>query len=664
MEMEPKTSVIHRLKTFAIGRARNLYDPGIFRKISLIAFFAWVGLGADGLSSSCYGPSEAFITLGRFHYLGIFVALGTALTIFVISTSYSQTIELFPSGGGGYLVASKLHSPMVGMVSGCALLIDYVLTISVSVAAGSDALFSFFPVIWQPFKLWFAFLGVLILILLNLRGVKESVLSLAPIFLTFVLTHAFVIVYAFVSRASDFSGASQTTLSELGTAQSELGFLGMIFLVLRAYSMGAGTFTGIEAVSNGLPILREPRVRTGKRTMRFMATSLALMAVGLMCAYFLFRVAPQNGKTLNAVLFESVTADWGNFGYVFVLITLISEAAILFVAAQAGFIDGPRILSNMAIDRWVPTKFSMLSDRLVTQNGIYLMGLAAMAILFLSHGRVEFLIILYSINVFITFILTESGMVRHWWQVRHQVRNWLRKLSVNGIALVLDVFILLTVVIIKFHEGGWITLVVTGLLIGLVLLIKRHYNNTRKLLSKLDDLAITADKSEAMTPEGAIQNEVLEADPNGRTAVILVNGFNGLGLHTLFAVFRLFGKEFKNYVFVQVGIVDAGNFKGAEQIDRLKEYVQSEVGKYVAYMRSLGIYAEGIIGIGTEVVVEVMKLAPQIMGRFPKSTFYGGQLVFAEETFLTRLLHNNIVFAVQRKFYHQGIPFFILPIKV
>ena len=664
MEMEPKPSKAHRLKTFAIGRARNLYDPTIFHKISLIAIFAWVGLGADGLSSSCYGPSEAFITLGKYHFLGIFVALGTAFTILVISTSYSQTIELFPAGGGGYLVASKLHSPIVGMISGCALLIDYVLTISVSVAAGSDALFSFFPVMFQPLKLWFAFLGVFVLILLNLRGVKESVLTLAPIFLTFVLTHAFVIVYAFATHLSDFSGTVQTTVSDMNMARAELGLFGVIFLILRAYSMGAGTFTGIEAVSNGLPILREPRVRTGKRTMRLMATSLAVMAVGLMCAYFLFHVAPQNGKTLNAVLFENVTAHWGSYGYIFVLITLISEAAILFVAAQAGFIDGPRILSNMALDRWVPTKFSMLSDRLVTQNGIYLMGLAAMAVLFFSHGRVEFLIILYSINVFITFILTESGMVRHWWQVRHQVRNWLRKLSVNGVALILDVFILMTVVIIKFHEGGWITLVITGILVSFVLLIKRHYNNIRKQLSKLDDLVATAEKPEPMTPEGASVIVDLKADPNGRTAVILVNGFNGLGLHTLFAVFRLFGKEFKNYVFLQVGVVDAGNFKGAEQIERLKEHIESEVGKYVAYIKSLGVYAEGFIGMGTEVVEEVIKLAPQVMQKFPKSIFYGGQLVFAEETFLTRLLHNNIVFAVQRKFYHQGIPFFILPIKV
>ena len=143
--MTDKPNIFGRFKELVIGRARNLHDPQLFHKISLIAFFAWVGLGSDGLSSCCYGPEEAFITLKAHIFLGIFVAIATAVTIFVISSSYSQIIELFPTGGGGYLVASKLLSPSVGMVSGCALLVDYVLTIALSIASGADALFSFLP---------------------------------------------------------------------------------------------------------------------------------------------------------------------------------------------------------------------------------------------------------------------------------------------------------------------------------------------------------------------------------------------------------------------------------------------------------------------------------------------------------------------------------------
>src|ERR1700720_3362294 len=172
------TTLPKRVKDLVIGRSPSPHDRSVFHKLSLIAFLAWVGLGADGLSSSCYGPQEAFLALGTHPYLSIFVGLASALTVFIISTSYSQIIELFPTGGGGYLVASKLLSPTVGMVFGCALLIDYVLTITISIAAGADALFSFLPSAWLSVKLEFAVAGVLMLTVLNLRGVKESVIPL------------------------------------------------------------------------------------------------------------------------------------------------------------------------------------------------------------------------------------------------------------------------------------------------------------------------------------------------------------------------------------------------------------------------------------------------------------------------------------------------------
>ena len=189
--MDEKQPLLKRLKTLVIGDPHSPHDQRIFHKLSLIAFFAWVGLGADGLSSSCYGPQEAFLALQGHQYLAIFVALGSAITIFVISASYNQIIELFPAGGGGYLVASKLLSPTFGMIAGCALLIDYVLTITVSIASGADAIFSFLPPSWLPYRISFAVFIIFILVVLNLRGVKETVLPLVPIFLIFVLTSCF-----------------------------------------------------------------------------------------------------------------------------------------------------------------------------------------------------------------------------------------------------------------------------------------------------------------------------------------------------------------------------------------------------------------------------------------------------------------------------------------
>src|ERR1700730_12124966 len=165
------------LSDVLIGPRRDVHDPQIFHSLSLVAFLAWVGLGSDGLSSSCYGPEEAFLALGTHQYLAVFLAILMALTVFIISASYSQTIDQFPTGGGGYLVATKLLGKYPGLVSGCALIVDYVLTIAISIASGADAIFSFLPVLWAPFKMYACIAVVLAMVGMNLRGVKESVLT-------------------------------------------------------------------------------------------------------------------------------------------------------------------------------------------------------------------------------------------------------------------------------------------------------------------------------------------------------------------------------------------------------------------------------------------------------------------------------------------------------
>lgn len=655
-----------KIRRILLGGARNPFDKSIFHSLSLLPFFAWVGLGADGLSSSSYGPEEAWHVLnnplvGSHPHLGIFVALGTAITVFVLSAAYSQIIELFPGGGGGYLVASKLLSPTTGMVSGCALMIDYVLTIAISIAAGADAVFSFLPPSWAVMKFSVVIVGILLLTLMNLRGVKESVNVMVPIFLIFVATHAFGIVWALATHIHTVPAVAAGTAHDVTSTATQLGWFGLFFLIMKAYSMGAGTYTGIEAVSNGLNILREPRVKNGKRTMHYMAVSLAITAVGLFLAYLFFGIQRVEGKTLNAVLFEAMSKDWGMGGSIFVWVTLFSEAAILFIAAQAGFIGGPRVLANMSLDRWLPSRFAMLSDRLVSQNGILYMCALALAILTFTHGSVAMLVVLYSINVFITFSLSMLGMVKHWWQVRGKEPHWKRKIVVVGGGLVLSLFILTFVVIFKFHEGGWVTLVVTGGLIGMAWWTKRHYRKTKVLLRRLDSLVRAASQA---VEAGTEPVEEPVCDPKGKTAVLLVNGYNGLGLHTLFNIQRMYSGVYKNFVFVYIGIVDAGNFKGVEDMEALKEHVDEQTARYVDFMHRHGSYAEAYTGVGTDVVTGTLELAPKILEKYSQCVFYGGQLVFPEETFVSRFLHNNVVFALQRRFYTRGIPFVILPIRV
>ncbi|MCC7145015.1 MAG: APC family permease [Phycisphaeraceae bacterium] len=661
------------LKTLLVGKARDPLDRGVFHRLSLVAFFAWVGLGADGLSSSCYGPEEAFKAMGAYPHLTIFVALATALTVFVISTSYTQIIERFPAGGGGYVVASKLLSPKVGMISGCALILDYILTIAISIASGVDAMFSFLPLGWQelyplgmPFKLLAVLVCLVGLTLLNLRGVKESVVPLVPIFLTFVLTHLFVVGSSLVARMSSVPQVIQHTQADLQGATQAVGWIGMVGLLLHAYSMGAGTYTGIEAVSNNLAILREPRVQTGKRTMSYMAVSLALMVLGLMLAYLLFRVEHVPGKTLNAVLFERFTATWpSSLGHSFIWVTLLSEAAILMIAAQAGFLGGPSVLSNMALDGWMPRRFATLSDRLVTENGILLMALFAGLTLLLTRGSVGTLVVLYSINVFITFVLSQAGMVRLWWHERLQpLAHWKKGIVINGTGLVLCLFILVSIVWIKFHEGGWVTLLVTGLFVLAAVGIQRHYRNTAKVLRRLDSLVAVADSTMASQTADQPQAPEPPYDPTGKTAAVLVGGYNGIGLHTVLNVVRLFPGSFKNFVFISVGIIDAGNFKGANELSHLQEHVKTQVDKYVHFAQRQGFHAQAFTAMGMDVVAEVANLAPRILEQYPDTVFFGGQLVFNNETMLTRLLHNYTVFALQRRFYQEGIPVVVLPIRL
>jgi hypothetical protein len=221
------------------------------------------------------------------------------------------------------------------------------------------------------------------------------------------------------------------------------------------------------------------------------------------------------------------------------------------------------------------------------------------------------------------------------------------------------------VTIVKFTQGGWITIVVTGALVAVALWVRRHYKHTFELLKRLDTLVAASgmapDKPRAHSGD---PKPVPPYDKNAKTAVILVNGFNGLGLHTLFNVIRFFSGTFKNFVFVQVGVVDAGAFKGAAEIKHLQDHITSELDKYIKFMNREGYYAEGFSSLGTDVVAEIVRVVPDIMERFPSSIFFGGQLVFPEDSIATRWLHNYIVFAAQRKLYSRGIPFMILPIRV
>jgi len=643
------------LRRMLIGEARDLQDTRIFHRLTLIPFLAWVGLGADGLSSSAYGPAEAFRTLGSHTYLALGLAGLTAITVLVISAAYSLIIEEFPHGGGGYVVATKLLGPRVGLVSGCALLVDYVLTITVSVAAAGDAIFSFVPIEWHGWKLAFDVFLIAELAMFNVRGLKESILLLTPVFIGFLLTHIVLIGAGIALHLPQALTVASEAHEGFQGGLSAMGVVGMLLLFVHAYSLGGGTYTGIEAVSNNVNIMREPRVKTAQRTMLYMAVSLALTAAGLLVCYLLWHVRPEEGKTLNAVLTEQIAGELG-LGKWLVIPTLLCESLLLGVAAQAGFMGGPRVLVSMAVDSWLPHRFAALSDRLTSHNGILLMCLASLAALFYTHGNTSALVVMYSINVFLTFALSMFGMARWRWRDRRPASHRRRRLTLFIGGFLLCFTILVVTTIEKFAEGGWLTLLVTGSFIAVCFVIRRHYATVSEQMAKLGE--------GLMNLPPAKQPATTEPDARKPVAALLVNSYGGLGIHTLLNIFRTFPGQYKGVAFLSVGVVDSGAFKGEGAIEDLTIDTQAMLDRYVQLARSLGLPAVARMAVGTDVVAEGEKLCLDVARDYPRVTFFAGKVIFQREKWYQRVLHNETAAAIQQRLQWDGLTMVVLPARV
>lgn len=648
-----------KLRELVLGKALDPLKPETRHSLALVAFFAWVGLGADGLSSSSYGPEYTFRALGEHANLGLYMALATAVTVFIIALAYNQVIELFPTGGGGYRVATKLVGPHMGLIAGCALVVDYVLTIAISVAAGVDALASMLPLRFQEYKLPAEAAVIILLIVLNLRGMKEAIRVLLPIFLGFIVTHFLLIVYGIIAHASYLPELIPSTAEATQALSSDIGWIGVAGLLLFAYSQGGGTYTGLEAVSNNVNMLAEPRVHTGKMTMIYMAISLAFTASGIILLYLLWQTQPVEGQTLNATVFKAIVEDigfgaWGNWA---VWISVLAfEAGLLFVAANTGFLGGPAVLSNMAADSWVPHKFRYLSTRLVTQNGILLMGIAALAILFWTGGDVTILVVLYSVSVFLTFAISLAGLCLYWVRKRKEQTKWKRRLLLSLTGFVICSGILAVLLVEKFTSGGWAAVVTIGALSALCIYIRNHYRETKQAIHSVDQVF-------ANQPFGP-NTEPLRPDPDAQTAVFIVGSSRGGGLHALLWVQRMFPGHFKNFIFINARTVDAHVYGGEGALEDMRAEAEATLRFFVDFCHSHGMPSVSYVGFGTDAVNEVTRLCENISQEYPSSIFFTSKLVFEHDNWFTRLLHNQAALAIQRRLHFEGLQMVILPMKV
>jgi amino acid transporter len=648
-----------KIREVLLGKALDPMKVETRHSLALVAFIAWVGLGADGLSSSAYGPEEAFKALGPHGHFGLYLAIATTVTVFIISLAYNQIIELFPTGGGGYRIATVLIGPHAGLVSGAALIVDYVLTIAISVASGVDALFSLLPVSAQAYKLTLELAIVVLLSWMNLRGAKESIKILLPIFMGFVITHVVVIVYGLLVHGAGIPALIPDTMAETRQLAGQTSWLFTIALLLKAYSLGGGTYTGIEAVSNNVNSLAEPRVRTGKVTMLYMATSLAFTAGGIIMLYLLWDARPVEGQTLNAVVFNTIFGNMGLHGAPLALVlstTLAFEAGLLLVAANTGFLGGPSVLANMASDSWVPHKFRYLSTRLVTQNGVMVMGIAAFALLMWSAGKVDLLVVLYSINVFLTFSLSLTGLCLYWWKQKKAGQPWMGRMLLSVIGLTVTASILVVTVIEKFNEGGWMTILITTLVIAGCLVVRNHYRETKDKIRMVDRVF-------ANQPFGSHVGPVIP-DPDDQTAVFIVGNSRGGGLHALLWVQRMFPGHFKNFIFINARTVDSHAYGGDGALEQMRAEANATLKFFVDFCHSHGMASASRVVFGTDVVDQVTQLCIDTNREYPNAIFFTSKLIFETDNWFTRLLHNQAALAIQRRLHFDGLQMVILPMKV
>ena len=428
---------------------------------------------SDPLSSVAYATEEILLVLilagsAALSY-SLPVALGIAALLAVVVTSYRQTVAAYPQGGGAYLVARDNLGIVPALVAAAALLVDYVLTVSVSVVAGVAALTSAIPRL-HPYSVVLSILAVALIAVGNLRGVRESGRMFAAPTYFFVLSILAMVGYGLVGAFFDW-------LPEAPYEPHPPGLEGIgLFLVLRSYAAGCTALTGVEAVSNGVQALKPPEGRNAQTVMTWLGVISIVMFLGITYLAYDFGIVPGGEETVLSKIAHRVFGT-GPLYYAVQVATLL----ILVLAANTSYADFPRLSSILARDRFMPRQFANQGDRLVFSNGILILSGFAVLLIVVFGGNTHALLPLYAVGVFMSFTLSQSGMVRRWLRLRE--KGWRWRVWVNGIGAVVTAIVLLTLAVTKFVEGAWIVVLVVPILVGIFFVMHRHYEEVAIELS-------------------------------------------------------------------------------------------------------------------------------------------------------------------------------------
>jgi amino acid transporter len=479
--------VAAELKRFIIGRALKTEQAAherLTKKTALAVF------SSDALSSTAYATEEILLVLavaaaathGQSFYYVLPVSAGIAMLLAIVAISYRQTIHAYPSGGGAYIVAKENLGQTPGLVAAASLLVDYVLTVSVSIAAGVAAITSAAQgtrFAWvNEHKVILCLVFIAFIALANLRGVRESgALFAAPTYL-FVVSFLLMIGYGLFHYWAYGGAAPVPSAEDLKTAEGYRLQPLTTLLLLGAFSNGCTALTGIEAISNGVPAFKKPEAQNAATTLVWMAVLLTTMFLGTSVMAYLYQVHPHENETVISQFARIMFTGWlGWFYYV----VQAATAAILVLAANTSFADFPRLSSLLARDRFLPRQFANRGDKLVFSNGIIILAVFSGILVVIFGGDTSRLIPLYAIGVFLSFTLSQLGMVRRWYSTRSP--RWRKSIVINAAGAVATFIVLCVFIVTKFIHGAWIVVVVIPLLVLFFRQIHAHYVDVAKQLS-------------------------------------------------------------------------------------------------------------------------------------------------------------------------------------
>ncbi|WP_370264406.1 APC family permease [Limnobacter sp.] len=621
--------------------------------------YAWVAVGACGLASIAFGPEESFKALGDARHLLLFLGLLTAFSILLVSLTYFRVSELFPKGGGAYAMANTLLGPKVGLLAGAALLVDYVLMVALGISAATHLMFSFLPPAFYEYRVWVSMALMLALMAFHLQARQLNLKPFKWLFTAFLLTHLVFILVALSDHFEDMGRIVRDSVSGTKSMWQDAGLLAVLAVFARGFFLGGGTYTGIEAASDTIQLSRYRQSADNRRKMlAYVACALAFAAASLAVLYLLWDVRAEPTMALNGVLFERVFTGIGwDWPYVIagLLVMLGLETAVLLLAAHVGFSIGPKVLSTMAMDSWLPHQFRYLSNRMVTKNGTLLMGALALLAIYLSSASVALLVVLFSINVFLVFSLSMLGLAVYWLKHREE-RRWFKGLLSAGLGLVVSASILLGTIVTQFFQGGWVTMLITALVVCVCLAVRTHYRDTKARIARVDEAFAGIQYGSESSPAELIEG--------GNTAVFVVGNSRGGGLHALLWVQRMFPDHFQNFIFINARTVDSNVYGGKETLEAMRVDASVSLNYFVNFCRSHGLRAKSYLGFGTDAVAELTRLAQEVSESHPNAIFFTSKLVFDNENMFTRLLHNQAALELQRRLHNAGQQMVILPMRL